>query len=290
MYIVRMSYPTITTVFTIALLSTTVCVSQTSNAQERGNFDEGFDARMGVIFEDSAPSALNRASSPDGRLLAKSEYKKIRVYSVERNKLLHEFSTSGSTNSPLFTADGAKLIAAVCRGNLGCISTLYSWNLTTGARTRLGECSGMVLDICTDAKGKRLAVTTYYGPIFSQVLAKRESKWYGGEIVVFDKATPSASVRIFCELSGVPSLKQFASEAKDMGDDRDERIANMKKSLANANRSCLPVRVGLTPDGEKVIGVTSTGVVRVFDAGTGKPELVLSRRSRVGSEFFGSRQ
>ena len=257
-------------------------------AQERQGFDKGFDPGMAVIFEAPKTSRRHEASSPDGRFRAETEYKKIRVYSVEGNKLLHEFSTSGNTNSPLFTADGAKLVAAVCRGNLGCISTAYSWDLKTGVRTRWGECSGYVWGICTDMKGERLAVSTYYGPIFSMVLADRQNKWIGGEIVIFDTAKPDASVRIFCELPGIPSLKQFAREAKAKGQDSDEFNDRLNKRLADANRRCLPVSVGLTPDGKKVIGVTSTGVVRVFDAETGKPELVLSGQSRFGSDVFGS--
>ena len=272
----------------IAVLVASVGDSPRATAQDRRGFDDGFDPRMAVIFEDSKPSPRNSAFSPDGRLRVETEFKKIRVYSVEENKLLHEFSTSGNTNSPLFTADGGRLAAAVCRGNLGCISTVYAWDLKTGARTRWGECSGYVLDICTDANGRRLAVTTYYGPIFSMVLADRQNKWIGGEIVVFDDAKPDASVRIFCELPGIPSWKQFAREAKTQGQDSDELKDNLDRRLTDANRRCLPVRVGLTPDGKKVIGVTSTGVVRVFNAETGKPELLLGSRSRFGSEVFGS--
>jgi hypothetical protein len=69
--------------------------------------------------------------------------------------LLHEFEIHGRAEAPQFSADGATLFAAVSEGNLGVNSTLYSWNLETGERTRWGECSGMVLDIGTDAKGRR---------------------------------------------------------------------------------------------------------------------------------------
>jgi hypothetical protein len=274
--------------YAVAALVITANAASAVLAQERHTFDGGFDARRAVIFEDPAPSPLRKAISPDGKLRVEGEYKKISVYEVEENRLLHEFSISGRMESPLFSADGATLFAAVSEGNLGVISTLYSWNLDTGERTRWGECSGMVLDIGTDAKGKRLAVTTYYMNLPTFVLATREDKWIGGEIVVFDSTKPDASVRIFCELPGIPSWKHLTEEAHDKGIDSDELKANLYQRLADANRLCLPVRVGLTTDGDKVIGVTSTGIVRVFDAETGKPELVLSSHGRVPAEAFGN--
>jgi hypothetical protein len=38
------------------------------------------------------------------------------------------------------------------------VSCIESYFTITGQRTRGGECTGMVLDIGTDANGKRLAV------------------------------------------------------------------------------------------------------------------------------------
>ena len=64
---------------------------------------------------------------------------------------------------------------------------------------------------------------------------------------------------------------------------QSERNAKLKSFYVEACRNCLPIRVGVTADGSKVIGVTSTGVARVFDAETGKPELTISKKSRVDS-------
>jgi hypothetical protein len=280
------------TILPPAIAALVITVSATTVvARELHTFAGGFDSRRSVIFEDPAPSPLRKAISPDGKLRVEGEYKKISVYEVEENRLLHEFSISDHMESPLFSADGATLFAAVSEGNLGVNSTLYSWNLETGERTRWGKCSGMVLDIGTDAKGKRLAVTTYYMNLPTFVLATREDKWIGGEIVIFDTAKPDASVRIFCELPGIPHWKQLGNELEEIPKDPESEefknlFNNLWQQLADANRRCLPVRVGLTPDGDKVIGVTSTGVVRVFDTETGKPELVLSSQGRVSSEVF----
>jgi hypothetical protein len=272
----------------ITVLAAAVSAAPTVVAQERRAFDEVFDPRKAVIFEDPAPSPLIKAVSPDGKLRAESGFQRISVYSVEGNTLLHEFATPDHTNTPLFSADGATLFAAVSKGNLGTASTLYSWNLETGERTRWGECIGMALDIGIDANGKRLAVTTYYMNLPTFVFASRVDKWIGGELVVFDRAKPDTSVRIFCELPGIPSWKQLQKEANDMELDSKALKVDLYKRLSDANRRCLPVRVGLTPDGSKVIGVTSMGVVRVFDAETGKPELTLSGQSRLGSDLFSS--
>jgi hypothetical protein len=268
--------------YAIALLVSTFYAAPTVVAQEPDTFE--FDPRRAVIFEDPAPSPLRKAISPDGKLRVEGEYKKISVYEVEENRLLHEFEILGRAEAPQFSADGATLFAAVSEGNLGVNSTLYSWNLETGERTRWGECSGMVLDIGTDAKGKRLAVTTYYTNLPTFVLATREDKWIGGEIVIFDSAKPDTSLRFFCELPGIPSWKQLQEDAHNKGIDSAKLKTSLYQQLNDANRRHLPLRVGLTPEGDKVIGVTSTGVVRVFNAETGKPELVLSSLGRISWE------
>ena len=141
-----------------------------------------------MIFDDSAPArgSLHKAFSPDGKLRAETMYKKIRVYSVGGEELLHEFDTSDNMFSPHFSANGRTVYAAVGKGNLASISTLYSWNLNTGKRTRWGECRGIVLEISSDADGKRIAATTSIGKLGMFALAEREGRWIGGEMVVFD--------------------------------------------------------------------------------------------------------
>lgn len=260
-------------------ISFLVCLLQTANAQQQTTIGKDFDASKGVLFEDSLPDSPHAAISPNGSVRAESEYKRIRIYSVEGNQLLHEFATSDNTTAPRFNADGTKLFAAVCRGNLGCVSTIYQWDLKTGKSTRLGECSGLVLDISTNAADDRIAAIASYGPIASMVLFDQENKWYGGEIVVFDTAKPDDKVRIFCELAGLPNPKELAGQTKD-----NNRLGeNLQTIVAEANKKYLPIRLRLTPDGSQVIAVTSTGVVRVFDAQTGKPELLLSSHVKMDS-------
>ncbi len=271
--------------FLLIVLATTASIAPTVMAQEHRTFNEGLDPKKVVIFEDSAPapSSLHKAISPDGKLRAETMYKKVRVYSVGGEQLLHEFDTSDNVVSPHFSADSKTVYAAVCEGNLASISTLYSWNLTTGKRTRWGECRGIVLEISSDADGKRIAVTTSIGKLGMFALAQREGRWIGGEMVVFDADHPDSSVLILCELPGIPSWKQLGQEAKEKGQSKDELNAHLEQMLADATRRCLPVRVGLTPDGKKVIGVTHTGNVRVFDAETGRPELILNAEGRTVS-------
>ena len=255
-----------------------VCLMQTGNAQQQTDFGRDFDASKGVLFEDSRADSTHSAISPDGSVRVESEYRKIRIYSVEDKQLLHEFGTSDNTTAPRFNADGTKLFAAVCRGNLECASTIYQWDLRTGKSIRLGDCRGLVLDISTNTADDRVAAIASYGAIASVILFKQEGKWYGGEIVVFDIAAPDDKVRIFCELSEIPSptdlLAEPASEESQLGE-------NLQNTLEAANLKYLPRRVRLTPDGSKIIAVTSTGVVRVFDAQTGKPELLLSSHIKM---------
>jgi hypothetical protein len=113
-------------------------------------------------------------------------------------------------------------------------------------------------------------------------LARREDRWIGGEMVVFDAGHPDSSVLIQCELPAIPSEKQFRQKAKEKGWDADELNANLDQMLADTHRRSVPIRVGLTPDGKHVIGVTYTGNVRVFDAETGQPELILNAKGRGG--------
>ena len=263
-------------------------VAPTVMAQESRTFDEGLDPKKVVSFEDSAPApgSLHKAISPDGKFRAETTYKKLRVYSVGEEQLLHEFDTSDNTFSPHFSADGKTIYAAVCEGNLASISTLYSWNLTTGKRTRWGECRGIVLEISSDSDGKRIAATTSIGKLGMFALAKREGRWIGGEMVIFDAGHPESSVLVLCGLPGIPSWKKLAEEAKEKGWDADKLNANLDQILADATRRCLPVRVGLTPDGKKVVGVTCSGNVRVFDAETGQPELMLNAKGRGRTDTY----
>ena len=276
--------------FLLIVLAATASIAPTVMAQERRTFDEGLDPKKVVIFEDSvpAPGSLHKAISPDGKLRAETTYKKVRVYSVGKEHLLHEFDTSDNMFSPHFSADGKTVYAAVCEGNLASISTVYSWNLTTGKRTRWGECRGIVLEISSDADGKRIAVTTSIGKLGMFALSQREGRWIGGEMVVFDADHLDSSVLILCELPGIPSWKQLGQEGKEKGWDADKLNAHLDQMLADATRRCLPVRVGLTPDGKKVIGVTYAGNVRVFDAETGQPELILNAKGRTEPMIFGS--
>ena len=182
MIIARTPLGTIRTV----TLFVTVFAALSGSAQERRTMDEGFDPRMGFTFQDSTSSTLFKTTSPNGQLQAETGFREIRVTSAEDSRPLQEFATSGHTVSPLFSHDGTALIAAVCRGNLGCISTVYSWDLKTGTRTRVGECSGTVTDISADEESRRIAVTTDYGHLFSFLHANRTGKYYGGELVIFD--------------------------------------------------------------------------------------------------------
>ena len=262
----------------LVVLPPLVLFVQSANAQQTPAFDKGFDASKAVLFEDSPPDSLHSAMSPDGSMRAETEYKRIRVYAVDDNKLLHEFETSDHTTAPRFNANGTHLFAAVCRGNLGCESTIYAWDLKTGSRTRISECSGLVLDISTNTANDRYAAVTSYGPIFSMMLVDRKGTWYGGEIVVFDTDNPDDKVRIFCELAGLPSRNELAIQT----DDNNQLGENLQAIWEKASAKYLPMHVRLTPDGSKVIAVTSTGVVRVFDAQTGKPELLFSSHIEMG--------
>ena len=135
------------------------------------------------------------------------------------------------------------------------------------------------MDIGFDSEFKRLAVATSYGRLGSFAVYSKHKKWYGGEIVVINTATHDESVRIFCELSEIANLSE--ENTKD-----EKATAEFEERLRDGYRRCLPVRVGLTEDGTKVIGVTSTGVCQVFDADSGRPELILSNKGRAGSEMY----
>ncbi|MEM8670473.1 MAG: WD40 repeat domain-containing protein [Planctomycetota bacterium] len=249
-----------------------------ARAQSRTYLD-GYDPSKSVVFEAPKPAGMRTNVSPDGKLRAEAGFQKLEVSSVEDKEMLFQFRFDGHAYSPTFTPDGKQVVAAVCRGNLGCISTLYAWDLESGKSTTYGECSGLVLDIAFDADGERLAVATAYGRLGAYGLYSVHKKWFGGEIVVFDRTKDDQPLQIFCELSGVMAM------TKDHSSDEATK-AKFDQSLEDACKRCLPVRVGLTGDGKKVIGVTSAGTIRVFDAMSGKSDLQLSRAGRGGSEHF----
>ena len=258
----------------VALIPTAVVLGE-------DRFDNGFDPSMGVSFTVPEAHGMNQAFSPDGCLRAETEYQVISVFNTEDDSLVTRLTTAGGTRCPTFTQDGSRLIAAVCRGNLGCISTLYSWDLKTSKSTPVGECSGSVTDIAIDSSGKKLVATTSYGSIFSMVLAQRaNNQWYGGEIAIFDQELGSTPIRIFCELQGIELPNR--EEIEKSGNKKS--TARWREQLVKATLTAVPVQVGFTPDGSYVIAVTQSGIVRAFDAKTGKSESILSRRGRSKPE------
>ena len=256
-----------------AVLAVSICLAQNTAAQDRKNFDDGFDADFSVLFEAPAPRAFAKAISPDGRYRVVSESGSLEVRSVENDELLHKIPMLGNTVAPTFTPDSKQLFAVTYRGNLGSIGEVFLIDLETGNRIRLGECSGVVHNIGFDQEAKRLVIATSYSPVFC--LKTKNGRSYGGEIVIFDTAKPNTSLRLFCELTGIPDLKSVKQKgiqtARQMLDEIPQRIEDAKQR-------CLPVRVGLTTDGTKVISVTAGGIVQVFDAQTGDTELMLGSR------------
>ena len=83
-----------------------------------------------------------------------------------------------------------------------------------------------------------------------------------------------------------PKPEDLKALKGDQKENAKKLVDQLHQSLSEAARRCLPVRVAMTSDGSKVIGVTSSGVVQVFDAKTGKSELTLSRQGRIGADAF----
>ena len=149
-----------------AVLAVSICLAQNTAAQDRKNFDDGFDADFSVLFEAPAPRAFAKAISPDGRYRVVSESGSLEVRSVENDELLHKIPMLGNTVAPTFTPDSKQLFAVTYRGNLGSIGKVFLIDLGTGNRIRLGECSGVVHNIGFDQEAKRLVIATSYSPVF----------------------------------------------------------------------------------------------------------------------------
>ena len=175
--------------------------------------------------------------SPNGKLRAAVDFKRIRILSVPGNEIKFEFPTPNRAMSPTFSPDQRKLAYADCTGNLACESILYVRELETNELATLGSCFGVTTRFAFSGDGKRLAALTAYGPIMAMVPRQKFRKPIAGEIAVFDLTTKNELMHMAYQVSG-------------------------------ESKSELPSQIALDHNGKTILITAKSGLIKVIDVRT----------------------
>ena len=103
--------------------------------------------------------------SPNGELAAgltklypnSGSFSLIKIWSVKKKQLVHEFRVPGKAHEAVFSPDGSTVFAADRTGNLGYVSTIRAWDLAEGTERNVGSCVGSIGQFCFSPDGSRLA-------------------------------------------------------------------------------------------------------------------------------------
>ncbi len=207
-------------------------------------------------FDQPDTNGTRRGFSPNGKMRAETEFRKVKIWSVPENQLIHEFAMAGHSYTPTFSPDSSRVIVAECEGNLGCAATLRALNLKTKERSVLGKCTGVVVDMSFSQDGTRIAAVTSYSSIVAMVASGRDT-YLGGELFVLDLKSGAKLLRLAWE-----------NGKRKLSGDGEDVAAQFQESM----KTHMPRKVRLNHDGSKLCTTTSLGRVRVFDVETGNTD------------------
>jgi len=206
--------------------------------------------------------------SPNGKLVAgltkhydnpgprSGAFSLIKIWSVKKKQLLHQFRVSGEVYEAVFSPDSSILISADKTGNLGYTTTLRVWNLMDGSTEKMGFFFGVSNKFCFSPDGKRLAAIQF--PEYSLLNPLGD---YTFKLNVW-QVTGDGGLSISIPNALGDNRGTLPFHKWDGNPRSNERV---KKSLARVT----PVLRGFSPDGKQLICDFESGP-RSFDARSGK--------------------
>ncbi len=218
------------------------------HAQEPEGPEFKYDPDKALVFTPTPTQASvppHTSLSSDGKMRAEAGYRKVRIFSVPDNKVLHEFATPNQAMAAAFSPD-LKTIAFVDSDNLSSVSDIYMREVETGKQSKIGSCLGSIVWLTFSGDGKRLAGISIYGPIPGVLAKERFKRDVGGEVTVFDVPTQNDLLTIAYILP--------------------ERLTpkNGEKVLPY-----LPTHIALDHDGSILLLASTSGMIKVIDVETG---------------------
>ena len=274
----------------LLLVSTNLLLAQSEPAEAAGTPQEV----AGEKVRDELDQLLDEAKekqltySPDKKLLAHLDERLVTVWSVEERRLLHRFVLEGKALAvAAFSPDGASLVTADVVGNLESQSTVKLWSLTTGKGRLIARFLGVPTDFSFSPDGNRLAAASNLNVIGSITRnpgggVDPGRMQTGGSIHVWQVSNGGELLKIDIEL---PEYTAKLKKLKpDLADEPDRKKATQALVAAyeEAVRERVPYHLNFSPDGQRLIAVSKSGMETIFDSQTGKPLRPTSRGKNDG--------
>lgn len=216
--------------------------------------------------------------SNDKNLLVHLNQRLVTVWSVEERRKLHKFVVEGRALAAAFSLEGGSLVTADVEGNLEYLSTVRIWNLATGEGRLFTKFLGATTHFAFSPDGCRLAAASnlnFIGSITRNPENKIDTKriQIGGSIYVWKVSDGTELLKVDIELPEYSSkLNQIRqAETKDLDNNKNKATTNaLVAAYEEAVVKNVPVHLTFSPDGKRLITVSTSGQEKIIDSSTGK--------------------
>ena len=176
----------------------------------------------------------------------------IKIWSIRRKELMHEFRVPGKAYEAVFSPDGSTIVAADRTGNLGHTTTIRAWDLAEATMRKIGTCGNEIGELRFSPDGSRIAAVQQPDPFFNpKAFAFQLKVWRitgKGNVL---------SVRIPHPLGewmrSWPPIDEWSKERKE-----------------EALRRVTPKLLGFSSDGKQLICETEAGLRTTYDSQSGR--------------------
>ena len=213
--------------------------------------------------------ARNLTYSLDGEFVAGLKGSLVKIWSIKKKMLLHEFRVPGTAHAVVFSPDASTLVAADGVGNLGWETTIRAWEIADGTERKIGSCTGGVEGFCFSPDGSRLAATRRISPIEAMGLHHQTKVACFGQIEVWKVADE----RKLLSINIAPPRPEAARHWWHETDPKE------KMRIHEACRRMVPTRISFSPDGKQLVGETDAGYLTIHDSRTGEAQPITNTSS-----------
>jgi WD40 repeat protein len=255
----------------------TLAGTDKSEETPEGGDEQNTGNELDQLLKDAEKERL--VYSPDKKLVAHLGQHLITVWSVETKRRFHEFVLHGKALAAAFSPDGVSLVTADGKGNLEYISTIRLWSLATGDGRLIAQLLGTTTHLTFSPDGSRLGATSrlnFIGSITRKAGSTVDSDRIqtGGSIYVWQLSDGDVLLKVDIELPDYSAkLRQYRRAVADDPDHYKGKKSTdiLVPAYQEAVWNRVPIRLNFSPDGKRMIAVSSSGRETIFDSKTGKP-------------------
>ena len=245
------------------------------DATPKKTAEENGKNELDQLLEDADERQL--IYGPDKKLLAHLDGHIATVWSVEEKRELHRLVLEGrSLPVTAFSPDGGSLVTADVEGNLEYLSTIKLWNLATGEGRLIAKILGAPTQFSFSPDGNRLAAASnlnFIGSITRNPRGKVDSDRIqtGGSIHVWQVSNGDELLKVDIELPEYTAKRNQLMLSLVDESDREKATEALVTAYDEAVRQRVPYLLNFSPDGQQLIGVSTSGHETIIDSKTGKP-------------------